>query len=508
MSGAGAAAPPALLNQVLPRLAGAGNQLTCIRGGRRVRVPFRELAGPVAAFRALLARHGLRAGDRVGVLAANSYEFIALDLACLASGLVVVPFDTAYPDDAPGLARDLGVKRVFTDEERLLDAGAGVLRLEVPGPAEGGAPPAPPHAFGPDEAVTIKFTSGSTKRPKAMAARRMGIDASLWAVQEMFAHGPGDTVLVFLPLYLLQQRYWIYSAVLFGYDLVVVPAHHGAAALAMERPTVVMGVPEFYDRLMAALREELGDEPAPGEVAAALGGRVRYLWTGSAAMRRDTLEFFARHGVPLFQGYGTNETCIVSKNRAGHDRLGSAGRVLPHKEVMVEDDGHLLVRSRYPLADGYLLADADDAGGTFLPGGVVATGDLGYLDGDGYLFITGRRKDLVVLPSGRKLHPSVIEDRIRAAPGVRNCMVYGVDRPCLVALVDAPGLDDEAVDAAVAAANRGLPPDAHVRAARRVPEGFTRENGLLTSQYKLKRPEIARRFAAELLQLYQETGAR
>lgn len=498
---------PGLLNRVVPGLADAASHLTCIRGGRRVRLPFRELAGPVAAMRGLLERHGVGAGGRVGVLAANSYEYIVLDLACLAAGVVSVPFDAAHPDDALAMARELDVALVFTDQPARVDPAAGILPLAVPdGEA---ASTAAPHAFAPDEPVTIKFTSGSTKRPKALAARSIAIDSSLASVQEIFAHGPGDTVLVFLPLSLLQQRYWIYSAVLFGYDLVVVTAHHGVGALALERPTVVMGVPEFYERLMGALQAELEDAPDPGAaVRKALGGRVRYLWTGSAAMRRETLEFFDRCGVPVFQGYGTNETCIVSKNHAGADRLGSAGRVLPHKQVIVEADGHLLVRSDYPLAERYLLADAEDEDNTFLPGGVVATGDLGYVDEDGYLFITGRKKELVVLPSGRKIHPSVIEDRIREIPGVGNCMVYGMGRPYLVALVDgdAPALTDEALRAALDGVNGGLPPEAHVRAARIVGEGFSRENGLLTSQYKLKRAEIAKRYSAEISRLYEEAG--
>lgn len=497
---------PVSLNRVVPLLAGAQNRLTCIRGGRRLVVRFGELDAPVRAARALLHARGLRPGDRVGILGTNSYEFIVLDLACLASGLVSVPFDPAHPDEALEAARALGVGVLFADQALAPAAGVEVLPLAVPD-VDADAPASPAWTFGPGDPVTVKFTSGSTQRPKAIAPRRQSIDATLGAVQEMFGHGPGDTVLVFLPLYLLQQRYWIYSAVLFGYDLVVVPPHHGVGALLRERPTVVMGVPEFYDKLMAALAAEVADAPDPGAVVReALGGRVRYLWTGSAAMRREALDFYARAGVPVYQGYGTNETCIVAKNHPGADRPGSAGRLLPHQEVVVEPDGHLLVRNRYPVSDRYLLAHPDDDGATFLEGGVVATGDLGYVDPDGYLFITGRRKELIVFPSGRKLHPSVIEDRLKAVPGVRQCMVYGTDRPYLVALVEAasPALGEAELRAALDAVNQGLPYEAQVRAARVVSEGFSRENGTLTSQYKLKRAEIATRFSAEISQLYQE----
>ncbi|HEY0020862.1 MAG TPA: AMP-binding protein [Longimicrobium sp.] len=501
-------AGPGTLNRVVSLLPSAQNRLTCIRGGRRMQVPFSELDGPVRAMRALLHARGLRSGDRVGILGANSYEFIVLDLACLASGLVSVPFDPAHPGEALAAARALGVSVLFVDQEPAPAAGMQLLPLVVPEPAGEAGDPAPPTwTFGPDDMVTVKFTSGSTQRPKAIAPRRQSVDATLEAVQEMFRHGPADTVLVFLPLYLLQQRYWIYSAVLFGYDLVVVPPHHGVGALLRERPTVVMGVPEFYEKLMAALAAETADAPDPSAVVReATGGRVRYLWTGSAAMRQETLDFYQRAGIPVYQGYGTNETCIVAKNHPGANRPGSAGRVLPHQEVIVEPDGHLLVRSGHPVSDRYLLADPDDDGATFLDGGVVATGDLGYLDEDGYLFITGRRKELIVFPSGRKLHPSVIEDRLKAVPGVRHCMVYGADRPYLVALVDAapPGPGEPELRAALDEINRDLPYEAQVRAARVVPDGFSRENGTLTSQYKLKRAEIATRFSAEISQLYQE----
>src|SRR5690606_17309951 len=184
-----------------------------------------------------------------------------------------------------------------------------------------------------------------------------------------------------------------YSAILFDHDVAVVPHRLALAALRRNRPTVVMGVPEFLETLVKGFDTQ-GKE-ASERFNTFLGGRVRYLWTGSAPITKSTLQIYEQLGVAVFQGYGMNETCIVSKNFPGSNRVGSVGRVLPNKIVRIDSTGQILVKSRFPVTDRYLNMAAQEWETTFRKDGYIATGDTGHFDEGGYLYITGRLKEII-----------------------------------------------------------------------------------------------------------------
>ena len=195
----------------------------------------------------------------------------------------------------------------------------------------------------------------------------------------MFTHGPDDDILVFLPLSLLQQRYWVYSALAYGHDVTISSYAAAFATMRRTRPTVVMGVPGFFE---TARRHIEGEAARHGtslvEAARGLfGDRIRYLWTGSAPASPAVLEFFDDCGLPIFEGYGLNETCIVSKNHPGAHRRGSVGRVLPGKRVLIDADGVVSVQSDDPVDERYTYAAPGESERVFRAGGVVRTGDLG-----------------------------------------------------------------------------------------------------------------------------------
>jgi long-subunit acyl-CoA synthetase (AMP-forming) len=322
----------------------------------------------------------------------------------------------------------------------------------------------------------------------------------------MFAHGPGDDVFVFLPLSLLQQRYWVYSAFAFGHDVTISTYEAAYAVLRRSRPTVVMGVPAFYETARRhietrAARDEGQDSEAALRAAAQnlFGGRIRYLWTGSAPAAPSLLEFFGRCALPIFEGYGLNETCIVSKNHPGAHRQGSVGQVLPGKRVEIDDDGVLLIHSDHPVAEHYTYAEPSASERVFRPGGVVRTGDLGYLDEDGFLFVRGRADDMLVLGNGRKIDVRPGEESLRAHPAVHECVLYCPDQTDLVAVISpAEGAGADAVASALAAANARLRPDEQIARVVLARQAFTVENELLTSQFKPRRPQIYNQYRTEI----------
>ncbi|MFC6880363.1 AMP-binding protein [Actinomadura yumaensis] len=489
-----------LINRVVAGPAPEGHRVTFARLGASESVELPELRAMAGNVAQGLRRLGVRPGDRIGILSANRLEWVLLDLAALRLKVVTAGLEPGKFDPRPELLERYGLSALFTDQPISREDGEthkGILPIEdvraLAQPSPGDAP-LPDVSYDPGEATTLKFTSGSTGRPKGLAATAGSIDSSLRAVQGMFAHGPGDDIFVFLPLSLLQQRYWIYSALCFGHDVTVSTYEAAFAVMPSVRPTVVMGVPGFFETAMRHVRETGGE---PREL---FGDRVRYLWTGSAPARAEMLRFFNEAGVPIYEGYGLNETCIVTKNHPGASREGSVGRVVPGKHVVLDEDGVIHVRSDHPVARRYEYCAPGESEAIFLPDGTVRTGDVGHLDEDGFLFVHGRADDAIVLDNGRNVIVRPIEERMRAEPAIAECVVFCPDQTRLVAVVSpaGTGADEAAISARLAAVNAGLEPDERISRVIVADPPFSIGNGLLTSQYKPRRQRILDAYRHEL----------
>lgn len=458
-----------------------------------------------------LELQGIRAGDRVGILSRNRHEWVLLDLACIALGAVAASLDSKMDLLEPGVLASLDLACLFTDDERYMalaiyrPIGAVAQLIE-----QCQEPLAHPVRHGPRQAVCLKFTSGSTGRPKGLLAAAESIDSSLEQVEKLFHHDTRDHILVFMPLSLLQQRYWVYSSLRLGHATTITPYESVFPAMAAVCPTVLMGVPGFFHELESLVRMRArrlaAGAPVEGQhlrsaMDAVSGGAVRYLWTGSAPCPVRLIEFFGQLGTPLYNGYGLNETCIISKNAPGADRLGSVGKVLSSKTVSFDARGQILVRSEAPIACRYEITSAPGDNDLFIGEDVVATGDTGHMDEDGYLYITGRIKDLLVMQNGQSIQPGDVERPLLTHEGVDFALVCGDDRPHLSALIW-PKSADVDIDAVVAEVNHTLPQ--HMRLLRyQVMHDLDRsDRQLFTSQMKPIRPTFHERFAQPIELMY------
>ncbi len=458
---------------------------------------------------------GVRAKDRVGILARNSLEWVLLDLAVIKLGAVTAGFEPGR-FDPEALLREYGLKLLFTegadDGALLRDIGAvAAWADEAPDAEERGEFPFH-EGYDPADILSVKFTSGSTGVPKGLEATVVSVNSALHEVQRMFAHGAGDNLMTFLGNWFIQQRYWIYSALVHGHDLTLARTDDALDMARRTAPTVVMGVPGFYERVKAGLesRGQLPEDAAQRRelIQAELGGRIRYLWTGAAPASRTVLEFFNEGGVPLYEGYGLNETCIVAKNHPGAFRLGSVGKVLPNKTVRFDRDGILIVGSRHPVNHRYTWCSPGTNEKMFLPTGEVKTYDVGTLDEDGYLYIHGRVDDVLTVSRGYNVLAPLVEEQIRRHPAVDGCVLYGNGEEFLAAVISlsSPDTDPAVLSRHVAYVNAGLHVEQRVHALVIAAEPFSMENGLLTTQFKPKRRDIHRRYNAELSRVYKETS--
>ncbi|MCG3462483.1 AMP-binding protein [Xenorhabdus bovienii] len=455
---------------------------------------------------------GVRQYDRIGIMAHNQIEWVMLDLAILKLGAVTAGFEPGRFDTI-NIRQQYGLKYLFVagNEPFMPDPPKDILSLQlVAGWVKKPARSYQRFHTGYDAAdiCAIKFTSGSTGAPKGLEATVSSINSSMFAAQSMFTHQHGDNVLVFLRLALLQQRYWIYSALVNQHNITLSQMDDVLPMSQATFPTVIMGVPGFYAEVKTQI-EQMG-LPADGTSCYAmiqntLGGKIRYLWTGSAPASPAVLSFFNDNGVPLYEGYGLNETCIVSKNHPGAYKVGSVGKVLPNKCIRFDQDGVLIVSSRHPVNCRYTWCAPGTNEKTYLPTGEVKTYDVGYVDEEGFLYIQGRVDDILTLNSGRNVLVRPLEEKIAEHPHVHTCVLYGNGQPYITALISpAAGVTHTAsLTDFIAELNTSLLPEQQIKALVKCQEPFSINNGLLTSQFKPKRQDIYRRYAAELTNIYR-----
>jgi long-subunit acyl-CoA synthetase (AMP-forming) len=500
--------PRQVINELLSRPPRPGNRISFVRLDGAGSIELTELYEQSGRLATQLAELGLRAGDRIGILAANCLEWVLLDLAALRLKLVVAGFEPGKFAADRALVERYRLAALFTDRP-VPDADEAIRPIsDVLGLCDKAGSATPPVLrYQPAEACALKFTSGSSGEPKGLAASVGSIDSSISAVQDMFEHTSQDDLFLFLPLSLLQQRYWIYSALCFGHDVTVSTYEAAFPALRRTRPTVVMGVPGFFETAMkhlTARARRAADVPFAEAVRLAavdfFGDRIRYLWTGSAPARQEMLQFYLDAGLPIFEGYGLNEACIVAKNSPAAHRLGSVGKVLPGKTVLLDEDGVISVRSDHPVCTGYLYGAPEDSARMFVGDGLVRTGDLGYLDEDGFLYIRGRADDVIVLDNGRKVIVRPIEERLAASPAIEACVLFCPAQTSLVAVVSpaTEPADEAAIQAHVAASNAELTADEQVARVVIARPRFSVANGMLSEQFKPRRAQILQRYRSEI----------
>jgi long-chain acyl-CoA synthetase len=506
-----------VINRITGRCGSPAHSIRVYQNDGQISLALSELDERAFAVARYLDSEGLKPGDHIGIISRNCLEWIVLDLAAIKLKVVTAGFEAGRFQASRELMDAFGLKMIFSDAAGDAPGIRNIGYLKNV-PSADAKRDIPSVTYNPGETTTIKFTSGSTGKPKGLAATVASIDASLEAVQQIFAHGPTDKILVFLPLSLLQQRYWIYSALCHGHDIVVSTYELVFHALQREHPTVVMGVPGFFDVVKrkietTAREEEPNPDKMPDDARAALyqhcakrviGTRIRYLWTGSAPASLSTLAFFKACGLPIYEGYGMNETCIVTKNHPGAARLGSVGKPVAGKSVYIDDDGVVIVRSRHPVNTRYTFCEPGESEKIFLPNGDVRTGDLGYVDDDGYLYISGRADDVVVLDNGKNVLVRPIEEEVKKSAAVGECVLFGSGRPYLVAVICASGEppDVTAIAEHIEEVNKRHAAEQRIGGYMLAPERFSIENGFLTSQYKPKRKEIFARLEEQMRRLY------
>ncbi|MBF6229538.1 long-chain fatty acid--CoA ligase [Nocardia abscessus] len=511
-----------------------GTQLTSAEVDHRAR-----------ALASALAERGVAAGDRVAVLGRTNLSWVLLDCALLAIGAVVVPvYPTSSPSQIEHILSDSGsayfAAESAEDAERLRAAGAGEVWVfeQIADWATGAIDPALAARMAEvraDDLAMIVYTSGTTGLAKGclITHRNMFVSSSN-TVRRTGDVFDGTTVLA-LPLSHVFGQTILFACLFGGSRTHLLPGIPDLVpVLPTVRPTFLAMIPyglekirkycrtlltdaeerEAVRRGLELVRAQAAPEPSAHPVAAALGGELRHVISGGASLDDSTVGFYAGFGVLLLNCYGLTEAATaVTVSAPETNRLGTVGKPIPGTSVAIaEEDGEVLVGGPH-VSPGYWGAAASQS--PVDAQGWLHTGDLGELDEDGFLRITGRKKEILVTSGGKNVAPTPLEDRIRLHPLVSNCMVLGDSRDFVAALVtldpaqvqrwraaEPDGDLTAAVQSAIDDANSLVSRAESIRAFRIVDGDFTVEDGLSTSSRKLRRAAIADAYAADIELLY------
>ena len=554
--------------------------------GRWEDVTCRDFLSEVTALAKGLVAAGVSPGDRVGIMSRTCYEWTLADFALWSAGAVPVPiYETSSAEQVEWILGDAGAVGCFvelgthaavvagvrgalpalanvwsfdTDLEPLVERGRQVTDAEIETRRR---------TLRSDSLATLIYTSGTTGQPKGCelthANFQSGIENVVAGLGELFV--PGNSTLLFLPLAHVFAR-----AIEIGCVIGGVTMGHTADVkdllddLVVFQPTFLLSVPRVFEKIYngaqakatadgkgrifdrsaavaiaysealdaggagLALRAQhaVFDRLVYSKLRARMGGKVKYAVSGGAPLGARLGHFFRGIGITILEGYGLTETSAASTlNLPEAISVGSVGRPIPGAGVRIGDDGEVLLRGPHVFV-GYwnnpdATAEAFDSEGWF------RSGDIGVLDDEGYLSITGRKKEIIVTAAGKNVAPAVLEDRIRAHPLVSQCMVVGDNKPyiaCLItldpealpawlaahdrpantsvaSLVDDPALL-RALQAAVDDANLAVSKAEAIKRFVVLPVDFTEEDGQLTPTMKLRRGVVNADFAADLDRLY------
>jgi long-chain acyl-CoA synthetase len=531
---------------------------------------------------------GIQPGDRVALMSRTRYEWTLADYAIWAAGAVTVPvYETSSAEQVEWIISDSGARAAVAETDAHAEIIAG-LRDRLPGLSQVWRIDGLDELTGTGgdvtddqlrlnrtsrragDLATIIYTSGTTGRPKGcqlthrnlLAAVRNAVHGALPEVFET----PDAGTLLFMPLAHVFARIiqigCLESGSVLGHWENIGTVADG---LREYQPTFLLAVPRVFEkvyntamqqasaspaksRIFAAataaaiayseaqdaggagaglrLRHAVFDRLVYGKLRAAVGGKVTYAVSGGAPLGERLGHFFRGAGITVLEGYGMTETSAAATvNKPRRNKVGTVGQPMPGTSARIADDGEILVRGGIVFA-GYWHNDAatkealDDEGW-------LHTGDLGALDDEGFLRVTGRKKELIVTAGGKNVAPAVLEDRLRAHPLISQCMVVGDNRPFIACLItldpDALGHwkqqhgkpadatpADLANDADLLAELQGAVDDANKAVSRAesirkfvvLPVDFTTDNGYITPSLKVKRAVVAKDFAADIEALY------
>jgi long-chain acyl-CoA synthetase len=540
---------------------------------------WKEFEEQVHDFACALLAKGLTNGAAVAILAGNVPEWTIVDVATIAAGGVGVGiYPTSSPEQCEYIINHSDAEFVFVDTLKQFEK---LTTIECPKvkeiicldeAAEADAParadfsvasisaldntPASAYvdflAFGrekraeflpkveeigfhakPDETAIMVYTSGTTGKPKGAMLSHKYILNSVESLRQSVPIFHDDTAFSYLPgCHVAERISGIYNRLYNGAAAHFVDDLSRLYAYMLEvKPTVFASLPRFFEKIHAKIVAENGtDKVSPQTVKDAFGGRMRLLTSGGAPLPNEIAQFFVDAGLPILQAYGLTENICVAFNTVENLKFGTVGKPMPMCEVKIAEDGEILVKS--PMMFSGYYKEPEKTAAMFDRDRWLKTGDLGALDEDGFLKITGRKKEIIVLSSGKNVAPAMVENLVKENHLVSQCFLYGDGKSYCVALVtlnqqeaemfaqtnklnyqDFADLTEhqtiyDLIRQSVEKANARVSSSEQIKRFKILTRDFSLEDNEITPTMKVKRNVVSAKFAGEIEELYKQMSGR
>lgn len=537
------------------------------------------------ALRAGLTALGVKRGDRVCLVSNNRPEWAMTAFACFGIGAAVVPmYEAQLPKDWEFIAKDCDAKAMIVATDAICEKAKGLLdsidslkfmisldpatktdervksfpELLKTKEAVGSITPTP------KDTACLIYTSGTTGNPKGVILSHGNLASNVSAMHQAFPMSSMDRSLSFLPwAHAFGMTVELFGLFSMGASMAIAESVEKIIDnLAETKPTLLFSVPRIFNKIYAAVQKQISSRPAivqsmvklalaskakqrSGEslgmfeslvlsvtdtvvfskVRARFGGKLKYAFSGGAAISKEVAEFIDSLGIMVYEGYGLTETSpIATANWPENRKIGSIGKAIPGVKVKISDDGEIIVYGPNVMQGYHNRKEENDA--VFTADGGFKTGDMGRMDEEGFVYITGRLKEQYKLENGKYVVPTPLEEQLKLSPLVLNVMVYGDNKPYNVALVVAnvAAVQTWAEENGCADSNIDrLLENPKVRALFKadldkyggkfkgfegikdfalIGEDFTTENGLLTPSLKVKRRQVTDKYKPIIEALY------
>jgi len=548
-------------------------------------VTAKEFEDEIRAVAKGLIASGINEGDRVAIMARTRYEWTILDFAIWYSGAVPVPiYETSSAEQVDWILSDSGAVAIIVETSVLAEVVKPVMPAackliwsitdnalatltEAGKSVSDDVVTQRRNSLTPESLATLIYTSGTTGKPKGVQLTHANFLSECGNVvngaSDLFLK-PGGSTLLFLPVAHVFGRMVQIGAITAGLHL----AHCGditrlPADLASFKPTFVLAVPRIFEKIynggeakaeaagkgkifakaaavaiaysqgldtkkispMLRIQHGLFDKLVYSKIRAGMGGRVEAAISGGAPLGERLGHFYRGAGIRVLEGYGLTETTAgATLNLTWAHEVGSVGKPIPGNTIKIAEDGEVLIKGPIVMK-GYWQNDAANAE-VFTSDRFFKTGDLGRIDDSGFLYIVGRKKELIVTAGGKNVAPAVLEDRLRSHPLISQCMVVGDNKPFIAALIT---LDPDSIkpwmvankkegatiaelakdpallsviQSAVDETNKAVSRAESIRKFTVLPVDFTIAGGQLTAKLSVKRHVVGQQFASEIDELF------
>jgi long-chain acyl-CoA synthetase len=567
------------------------------KGGQWVWTTYAQFGKQVDDFRGGLASLGIKRGDNVAIVSNNRVEWAVAAYACYGLGAALVPmYEAQLPKEWAFIINDCGAVAMIASTADILKKVEDirektpslkhVIGLELPKTdprsyaalLEAGEK-SPMEAIKPEpkDTACLIYTSGTTGNPKGVILSHGNVASNISAVHEILPLEREDRSLSFLPwAHSFGHTCELHAVLSLGGSMAICEAVDKIVAnLAEVSPTVLMSVPRIFNRIYDGVNKQMAEKPAVirnlfkagirvatkirrGEsvglvekvtlkladkiiftkVRGKFGGRLKYAFSGGAALSKEVAEFIDGLGITVYEGYGLTETSpIATANRPGAHRIGSVGQPIPGVKVLIDKSaghdgkqGEVIVAGPN-IMQGYHNRD-DENKAVFTEDRSFRTGDLGFVDDEGYLYITGRIKEQYKLENGKYVAPAPLEEQLKLSPYIANAMVYGDNRLYNVALVvpdmeslkkwaEGQGLGSESPEkllensrvkelimAEIEKYSAEFKGFEKIKKVTLTAEDFTTQNDMITPSLKVKRRVVWQKYGPQIEGLYTEAPSK